>query len=236
MKKIKEEQVVLNKSIVSFAEKLDAENVLDLIKEGADVNAMDEDNETLLTIVAKTFISDYVPDTFDGLLSLVKDENNREKIITLKKAFEKEGYDFSDGKIPVPTMDSYIINLAGPSTAKRIELMDILLKLGADINLLGKDGVNAMYYAVSNANPDIVDFLLKNGADSTINYYPEEPIAIFETMLDKAYIDLQIAEGHLKDMDLYRYDFIDGLDKELIREKIHNYKRCIELLENAVAQ
>ena len=232
--KTKEEQAALNKSIVDYAERLDVENVLRLLKEGADVNAIDDDNETLLTIVAKTYITDYVPHTFDSLLSIVKDEKGRNKVIAMKEMFEKDGYDFSGGKIAVPSMDELMINLSDHAINKRIELMKILLKHGADINLGNEDGINAMFYAVSNVYPEMVDFLLQNGADPNINYFPGDESGIYETILDKAYIDLQIAEGNLRDFG--GYAIRDGMDEELTKEYIDNFKKCIELLKNAGAK
>lgn len=236
-KKTKKEQVELNQSIVFYTERLDFEKVLVLLKEGADVNAMDDENETLLTIASKTYKFDYVRS--DGLadyLGLVKDEEKIAKILAMKKKLEYAGEDFSDGRASHGMLVSYITALADHTSDSRIELMKILLENGADINLLGKEGLNALFYAVNNAHPLAVDFLLKNSASTNINYFPEDEPDIYETILGKAYIDLTIAKSLLKDLNLYGYLFIDGMDEELLLKQIDDFKIIIELLEKAGAK
>lgn len=236
-KKTKKEQVELNQSIVFYTARLDFEKVLLLLKEGADVNAMDDENETLLTIASKTFKFDYVRG--DGLadyLELVKDEEKISKILVMKKKLEDAGEDFSDGRASHGMLVSYITVLADHTPDSRIELMKILLENGADINLLGKDGLNALYYALDNANHEVVDFLLKNGTNTNINYFPEDEPDIYETILGKAYIDLTIAKSLLKDLNLNRYLSIDGMDEELLQKQINDFKIIIDLLEKAGAK
>ena len=226
----KKEQTVLEKSIIEYAENLDVKKVLLYLGIGANVNIMDDQNESLLTIAAKTGRFDRVPFYLESFLSQVKDKEKVAKILAMKKRLENAGIDFSDGGSGHGTLDHYIMNLADYTSEERIEFMKVLLEHGADINLLGKDGLNSMYYAVSRGDYKLVDFLIKNGADCTINYYPDEPPIIFENMLEKAYLDLQIAESNYRDSS--RSILFDGMDRDLFEKYIDGLKKVVVLLEN----
>ena len=52
--KISDKQWSLNSSIVHYTERLDIYNVMSMMIGGADVHSMDDENETLLTVAAKT--------------------------------------------------------------------------------------------------------------------------------------------------------------------------------------
>lgn len=49
------------------------------------------------------------------------------------------------------------------------ELVKILVKFGAPLNYKDLDGETSLHYAASTANYEIIEFLLTNGADPTIN-------------------------------------------------------------------
>lgn len=46
-----------------------------------------------------------------------------------------------------------------------LELTKMMLKNGANINGTGSDNVSFLFYAISNENHELVDYLIKNGAD-----------------------------------------------------------------------
>ena len=97
---------------------------------------------------------------------------------------------------------------------EKIEIMKLLLEKGADINLYKNDkgelGVTALYTAVNNARVETVKFLLDNGANPNLNFFPDEDPGIVSTVLDMAKTDKQIS--------------LRGFDERL--------GKIIELLEN----
>lgn len=221
------EQGNLAKLIIKATERLDVSNLLDLLKQGADVNTMD-DNETLLTIATKTGKFDSIPLMLEAYIHNVKDEKKVQKILDMKIILEAAGCDFSDGRAGHGTLDHYISNLADYSSEERIEFMKALIEKGADINLHGKDGLNSLQYAVWKADTKMVDFLLRNGADCNINYYPEDK-GSFENILENAYLELTIAESGYKEMPTSI--LFDGMDDELFKEKVDNLRIIVEMLE-----
>lgn len=58
--------------------------------------------------------------------------------------------------------------------AHTIEIAKYLLSRNADINLFGLDGLNALLYTAYSRNPILMKFLLDNGANPSINYFPDD--------------------------------------------------------------
>ncbi len=230
--KISDEQACLNSAIVHYTERLDVHNVMRMMIEGADFNSVDDENETLLTVAVKTCQFHYVINHFDEFLKLIKDEKILAKIFTMKQKLEKTGCDYSDGYCGRGTFDAYIRNIADFTSESRIEMMKLLLKSGVDINHFEKDGLNALYHATQKADVKMVDFLIKNGAEININYYSDDEFPIFENLLEKLYIDLQIEKSGLAEMKFYDYLLMDGMDKEMIEKRIADMEKIIELFEN----
>lgn len=75
-----------------------------------------------------------------------------------QKGYPVDGIEFSTG-------DSHFIKAA---SAKKMEIAQVCLDMGADINLKNKMGKTALFHAVVNGDLSMVEFLLKNGADPNI--------------------------------------------------------------------
>lgn len=97
-------------------------------------------------------------------------------------------------------------------TEHTISVAKKMLEYGADINLFGYDGINALQYTAYSCNPILMKFLLDNGANPNFNYFPEdEDYSIKSTALDTI----------LSCYDEYNEEILD---------------QCEELLKNAGAE
>jgi hypothetical protein len=76
---------------------------------------------------------------------------------------------------------------------KIIELATKLLEMGADINLFGYDGLNALQYTAYFHDAVLMKFLLDHGANPNINFYPEDGMDyIISTPLDSISDDFDL--------------------------------------------
>ena len=55
--------------------------------------------------------------------------------------------------------------LMATSASGNMEVIDVLLKHGADVNHIGPENFTALYYASMNGHVDVADTLLQNGAN-----------------------------------------------------------------------
>jgi len=58
--------------------------------------------------------------------------------------------------------------------AETMKMMETLLTNGADVNLFGFKGLNALQYAAFSHQPELIKILLEHGANPNFNYFPEE--------------------------------------------------------------
>jgi ankyrin repeat protein len=157
------------KFLFSSADISDLDGILNAIKQGANINAIDTNGETAFT-----------------------------------KVFENFNYELynEERKFDEKTLIERTILIASK-----------MLELGADINLFGYDGINALQQVAYSHNPTLMKFLLDNGANPNINYFPED---------GQEYIKSTVLDTILS--DYYVYD-----DEE-------NLNQCETLLKNAGAE
>jgi ankyrin repeat protein len=95
----------------------------------------------------------------------------------LTKVFLKFNYEFWDEE-----RDYAIETLIEPT----ISVAQKLLEHGADVNLYGSDGYNALQYAALSRNAGLIKFLLDNGANPNVNFDEEdyESKPLFTIMFD----------------------------------------------------
>ncbi|MFI5149970.1 MAG: ankyrin repeat domain-containing protein [Bacteroidia bacterium] len=90
---------------------------------------------------------------------------------------------------------------------KKIEIMKIMLKAGADINLYGEGGYTALDCASGQAKVQLVQFLLENGANPNINFYededPEILSSILHTAMEDAFLQYESKVGDKFEMIVY---------------------------------
>lgn len=156
------------KLLFSSAENSDLNGILNAVKQGANINAIDKGGETAFTKVFQNFNDEFY---------------NNEQL-------DKEAL-----------------------TERTISIAEKLLEVGADINLFGYDGMNALQYTAYSHNPTLMKFLLDNDANPNFNYFPEDG----EDNIKSIPLDTII-------MDSYLYD-----DEE-------NFNACETLLKNAGAE
>lgn len=138
------------KLLFSAADNSDLDGILNAVKQGAIINAIDTNGETALTKIFQNF-----NDEFYNNEQLDKEVFTEQTILIAKK----------------------------------------LLELGADINLFGYDGLNALQYTAYSHNPTLMKFLLDNGANPNVNYFPEDgEDYIISTPLDTILMDFNISD------------------------------------------
>lgn len=67
-------------------------------------------------------------------------------------------------------------------TELTISIAKKMLELGADINFFGYDGLNALQYTAYSHNATLMKFLLDNGANPNVNYFPEDGQDYFKSI------------------------------------------------------
>ena len=221
-------KIELNNKMFESARRFNMDKVLEYLNKGADINATNEEGETVLTLIAKTNKFDYVPYNLADWLKLVKDDGEMEIILSVKKQIEEAGYfkgGLSDGML-----DETIMR-AVDFSKERITMMKKLIERGADVNFFDKSkggfACNAIYYAIKNTEPDSVEFLLNSSADPKVIYFVDEQ----DSLLDYARLDLFLEENTLRNWDAERTLIHDGKDKRMQENEIVRLKRIVEILE-----
>ena len=238
----KAKQINLNNKMIKHARKLDIKNVLQCIKKGADINAKDEHGETILTTFSKAekldafkillWKYDY---PIEGMNQLLK-----KKLETIEEKLKAAGY-FQERIWGVETWkehyekyllsrqiyDRFARRILKTPIVKRIEMMNKLISLGANINELSlsemKTARNSLYYAVKNREAELVRFLILNNAEVNIKYK-----GINETLPEIVLRELR--EENLTDES---YLLIKGKDSQMQIEEIENLKIISEILKQS---
>lgn len=138
------------KLLFSSADNSDLDGILNAVKQGADINAIDTNGETAFTKVFQNFNDKFY---------------NEERKIEEKILIEQT-----------------------------ILIATKMLELGADINLFGYNGINALQQIAYSHNPTLMKFLLDKGASPNINYFPEDgqdyiKSTALDTILSDYYVD-----------------------------------------------
>ena len=236
---IKAKKITLSQRMLKYAERLDIKNVLWAISKGANVNMRDENGETALTVFSRKSPVDFFQSVIHHyhLRSLVKNNMQLQKIEAMQTRLKSAGYfmDFDCGKnwekwlantdISNKLLDGYARRVLNLPVARRIEMMKKLIEKGAridDLNLSEqKLARNSLYYAVQRREPELVEFLLQNGANPDFKYPGMD-----ESLLRLATRSLALEEVAGEDFILR-----DGKDIELQRLEIEGLKKIVALLE-----
>ena len=67
----------------------------------------------------------------------------------------------------------YVVNaygMPGTNDAKVLELLEVLLEKGCDIDARSREGTVPLHVAIMSGEAELVEFLLNNGADSKLKY------------------------------------------------------------------
>ncbi|XP_051169281.1 ankyrin-2-like [Leptopilina boulardi] len=107
---------------------------------------------------------------------------------------------------------------------KNIQLVDILLKNGADVNIVNEDGKTPLYVATKLNNIQLVEILLKNGADVNIaNHLGETALYVATEENNIQLVDILLKNGaKLNGQDNFR--------KSIRRAAVNNNIELIKIL------
>ena len=236
---IKGKELMLGQRMHKYAERLDIKNVLWCISKGANVNMRNENGETALTLFSKKSPVDSFQSAIwtYHLSFLTENDVLVQKIKAMEVKLKAAGYFkemdfiqdwkeyFAHSEISHKLLDGYARRVLGLPVARRLEMMKKLIEKGAridDLNLSEqKLARNSLYYAVQRRNPELVEFLLQNGANPDFKY----------PGMDESL--LQLATRYLAVEEVAGEDFIlrDGKDIEMQRLEIESLKKIVALLE-----
>ena len=131
----------LNSKLLEAAEKGDTDKIWELIEQGADINAQNEDGMTALMYAAR--YGHLTPELLETLVSHGADVNAR------------------DNKGRTALMLSALHGHLTP------ELLEALVSIGADVNAQDKDGMTALIWSAQDSNftPELLKTFISHGAD-----------------------------------------------------------------------
>ncbi|HEY7506383.1 MAG TPA: ankyrin repeat domain-containing protein [Nitrososphaera sp.] len=123
----------------------DLETMNDLIADGVDLNAQDEEGYTALIDAVQEPNKEAVSILLNAGTDIEKvDEENATALMWAVRSGFEENYDQS------------------------IAVVRMLIERGADVNARTESGATALIYAVSHDKPEMVEILLKAGADPNL--------------------------------------------------------------------
>lgn len=89
--------------------------------------------------------------------------------------------------------------------AERIACMEVLHRAGAHLDLTGPDGLTPLAYAVLSKHVEAVEWLLRMGADDTINCYDDSWLGNWPTAWDHASADYSVERTEAADQTYYAF-------------------------------
>ena len=166
----------LNIRMFNAMAKLQMKRVYRCIRKGANVNSLNDDGETLLTMASYACEMDYHS---WGMGHYLKHPDHYlvERVKAYKKQFKGAGHEFSDSTAEF-LLRHYIGNFRVLYASERIKIMKKLIALGGDLdhyrhhpNCLS-EARNAMYYAIKFRSYGMVDFLVAQDVNLNVPYSP----------------------------------------------------------------
>lgn len=172
----------------------DFNKIIKLIIEGADPNLLTDDNSNIIHYVAPAYDGDV--ETTKLLLELgaepdIQNKNGQTPLMRVALADVKNPKIYQlllNAGANVNAIDNYGQTPLLLATETSPEIIQLLLNHGANINAIDQLGRTPLIYAIINRNFDIVDLLLKNGSDPTIQV-PMRDTALEAALKIKKYYD-----------------------------------------------
>lgn len=173
-----------------------------LVENGADVNAEDEDKEVVLWYAVRNGHHDVynylrekgaeirLDSVGDTLLHLATYHQHTDLIKPLVEA----GIDINQRS--KETGETALCTAAAFGALSDENIVELLISLGADVNIKTDGGSSALIYACQNFNPEAVPFLLAAGAD--VNVVNEEGKTAYDLCLELESLDDETVIEHLK--------------------------------------
>jgi ankyrin repeat protein len=135
---------------LAFARAYDIETLNMYLRAGFDINTQDANGTTALMFACKEEEGDDFEEAFWALMKVAQAELEEEK----------------GAKIKIPFIDKKRIPMLNKSSYSKIDTIKFLIHQGANINILDKDGKNALHYVFSYfgaSDIEIIKILQKHG-------------------------------------------------------------------------
>lgn len=172
-------QIKLNKQLSDAVKKRDSNRAIELIQEGADVNAPDGDRNTPIHLAAEAGYLDLVKLLFNHGAKI--NFSNKSHEMPVSMAAEKR---FAD------VVEFFIENCAPANTSidrkglihfaaeqGNCHLIEVLIKHKANVNVQDKDGNTPLHLAAKEGHLDLVELLCKHDAKINLrNKFNEAPV------------------------------------------------------------
>ncbi len=96
-----------------------------------------------------------------------------------------------------PEYSTPLMSAIGSRSPQRLEIVELLVRYGADVNTRSNDGDSALHRAVGVGSPEIVQFLLKNGADIDVRGHEDDETPLCNATLygDEKMVRLLLEHG-----------------------------------------
>ncbi|MEL7006096.1 MAG: ankyrin repeat domain-containing protein [Bacteroidota bacterium] len=200
---LKERDRIGRNALIAYAGSMKNFGMLDyFIEKGLDINSVDQDGNGVFHHAAKTGNIDFMKKLVSKYKVDIKknEQTNENAILFASRRFSRTGeetgmefYQYLEGLGLDPTITSnkgntVVQNLAMRS--KNIELFQYFINKGVDVNQKDEEGNNALMYASSRRNKEIVALLAEHTDD--INAKNEEGISSFARALK--YNSLEVAK------------------------------------------
>ena len=204
----KAKQEHLKTKMFEFAKKLDIKNVVKCINKGVKVeshHSRNPEGETILTVISKASKWDSTPFMLKRwhYEKVARNEEELQRINDMKEKLTASGYfkdissfeKFMENRenyaLGEKLLDAYIRRLIKFPVSVRIEMLKVLIGKHARINDLNESEIKqartALFYAVQQREPEMVELLLQNGADPNLKFP-----GLKESLLDLTMNDLKI--------------------------------------------
>ena len=227
--KTTEKQPPVSTALFNAVAHLQIDNILNLIKEGENINAINKDGLSVITqvIIASKF--DFLTSSnYQSFIELVEDKEQLEQIEKMKKRLQVTDLHLKNGKGNSIFLCEYILRLTDFTQKEKLEVLQKLVTVGATVTLNVENNINSpIIHAVLNAENEIVKFLLEHANHSILK---EEDW--YQSLITLANDQYDFEKENFLQWDKEKTSLIDGFDFNMQEKKVKDLKIILDLLNN----
>lgn len=227
--KTTEKQPHVSSDLFNAVAHLQIDNILNLIKEGENINAINKDGLSVITqvIIASKF--DFLTSSnYQSFIELVEDKEQLEQIEKMKKILQVTDLHLKNGKGNSIFLSEYILRLTDFTQKEKLEVLQKLVAVGATVTLNVENNINSpIIHAILNAENEIVKFLLEHANHSILK---EEDW--YQSLITLANDQYDFEKENFLQWDKEKTALIDGFDFNMQEKKVKDLKIILDLLNN----